>query len=165
MNIKRLLTILLLLLGILNSAAQSQQEEEEAIRNQINRTYKQALTECVLEVNTITTFNEKKEFWSICQLKNGNRILKIASHDNDIYYEEIYFEKEGMLIYAKETENVIPKNHFTQMTWHCEFYIRNGALLTLISLGHGKTEDENWDPDSIFDSYKKRLAELKKIKQ
>ena len=165
MNIKRLLTILLLLLGILNSVAQSHQEEEEAIRNQINLAYKQALGECVLEVIAITTLNKKKEFWSICELKNGNRILKIASHDKDIYYEEIYFEKKGMLIYAKETENFIPENYFKQMSWNCEFYTKNGALLTLISLGHGKTEDENWNPDSIFDSYKKRLAELKRIKE
>ena len=165
MTLKNCLFILLMLVFFLKGTAQSQQEKEEKIRTLVNTEYNDIACECNFEVNAITDFNAKKEFWSICELKNGNRILKINSHDNDFYYEEIYFEKKGALIYAKETENYVPKNYFKQMSWHCEFYTKNGVLLTLISLGHGKTEDDNWNPDSIFDSYKKRLAELKKIKK
>jgi len=111
----------------------------------------------------ISDFNDKTEFWNICNLKNGNRIIKIESHEKETYYQEIYFEKNGELVYAKETENYIPKNHFTQMSWNCEFYAENGELVALISLGHGKTEDEEWNPDVIFEMYKNRLTELKKI--
>jgi len=49
------------------------------------------------------------------------------------------------------------------MSWNCEFYAENGELVALISLGHGKTEDEEWNPDVIFEMYKNRLTELKKI--
>ena len=77
----------------------------------------------------------------------------------------IYFEKNGELIYAKETQNYMPKNHFTQMAWNCEFYAKNGKLIAIMSLGHGKTEDEEWNPDVIFDMYKNRLTELKRIKK
>ena len=72
---------------------------------------------------------------------------------------------QGELIYAKETQNYMPKNHFTQMAWNCEFYAKNGKLIAIMSLGHGKTEDEEWNPDVIFDMYKNRLTELKRIKK
>ena len=58
----------------------------------------------------------------------------------------------------------MPKNHFAQMSWNCELYIEKGKLISLISLGHGKTEDDNWNPEVIIKMYKTRLTELKKIK-
>ena len=51
------------------------------------------------------------------------------------------------------------------MDWNCEFYIKNGKLIGLISLGHGKTEDDEWNPEIIFQMYKKRIAELSEIKK
>ncbi|NHN24600.1 hypothetical protein FIA58_002830 [Flavobacterium jejuense] len=162
---KYLLSTLLFFLAFFSSNAQTQKEKEEKIRSVINLDFHQNASKCSFNVNAVTDINNKKEFWSICQLKNGNRILKIQSYEKEIYFEEIYFEKKGSLMYVKETENYVPKNHFNQMSWNCEYYTKNGELLTLISLGHGKTEDENWNPDYIFDRYKRRLSELKKIKE
>ncbi len=51
------------------------------------------------------------------------------------------------------------------MSWNCEFYTENGKLIALMSLGHGKTEDEKWNSDVIFEMYKNRLTELKRIKK
>jgi len=37
--------------------------------------------------------------------------------------------------------------------------------MTNISLGQGKTEDENWNPESIIGMYKNRISELNKMKK
>ncbi len=162
---KNALLALITTLGILGCNAQSQREKEKKIRLEINTEFDEKMTECSAGVAAVSDFNEKTEFWNICELKNGSRIISIDSHKKDTYYQEIYFEKNGALIYAKETENYIPKNHFTQMAWNCEFYVKNGKLIGLMSHGHGKTEDEEWNPEVIFEMYKNRLTELKQIKK
>ncbi len=159
------LLTLTLTLGIFNCNAQNQREMEEKIRSNINAEFKQNSSNCSYGIDAVSDFNDKVEFWNICNLKNGNRIITIESHEKERYYQEIYFEKNGELVYAKETENYMPKNHFTQMSWNCEFYTENGELIALMSLGHGKTEDEKWNPDVIFEMYKNRLTELKRIKK
>ena len=129
---KNLLLTLILSFWILSCNAQSQREKEEIIRSEINTEFEKNMTECYAGVDAVSDFNGKTEFWNICELKNGNRIITIDSHKEDTYYQEIYFEK-------------------------------NGDLITLMSLGHGKTEDEEWNPDVIFEMYKNRITELKRI--
>jgi hypothetical protein len=34
-----------------------------------------------------------------------------------------------------------------------------------MSLGHGKTEDDQWNPEIIFDMHNKRITELNRIAQ
>lgn len=162
---KNVLLTLILTFGILICNAQNQREKEEKIRSEINTEFEENKGECYAGVDVVSDFNGKTEFWNICKLKNGNRIITIDSYKKDTYYQEIYFEKNGELIYAKETENYMPKNHFTQMSWNCEFYAKKGELIALMSLGHGKTEDDKWNPDVIFEMYKNRLTELKRIKK
>ncbi|MHA7057780.1 hypothetical protein ACWGOQ_0011205 [Aquimarina sp. M1] len=49
------------------------------------------------------------------------------------------------------------------MRWNCEFYIKNDTVFTSMSLGHGKTENEEWNPNAIIEMYTKRLQEIEKI--
>ena len=151
--------------GILSCYAQTQREKEEKIRSEINTEFDQNSSNCSNGIDAVSDFNNKTEFWNICNLKNGNRIITIESHEKETYFQEIYFEKNGKLVYAKETENYMPKNHFTQMGWNSEFYAENAELISLISLGHGKTENDEWNPNVIFEMYKNRLTELKRIKK
>lgn len=162
---KNILLTLITLFGILSCNAQTQSDKAEKIRMEINAEFDKNVLECNTQIDALTDFNGKAEFWRICDLKNGYRIISIESHKGSVYYQEIYFEKNGDLIFAKETENYMPKNHFIQMAWNCEFYAENGKLISLISLGHGKTEDEEWNPEIIFTMYKNRLKELEKIKK
>ena len=162
---KNKLLTLSLLLCLFNSHAQTALEKEAIIRSEINLEFEKNSLLCDNQVDAITDIHGKTEFWSICELDNGNRILQIESHKENTYYQEIYFEKDGALVYAKETENYIPSNHFTQMPWYCEFYARNGKLIALLSHGHGKTEENTWNPEVIFDMYRKRLNELEKIEK
>ena len=161
---KAVLGIILLLLGW-SCKAQKHEDNEQEIRKEVNTELNNNLLLCDEGITAIADFNGKTEYWEICNLENESRIIKIESYKGDVYYQELYFEKNGDLIYAKETENYIPKNHFTQMTWNCEFYIEKGKLITLLSFGHGKTENEEWNPELIFDMYKTRLNELNRLKK
>ncbi|MFD0991620.1 hypothetical protein [Tenacibaculum geojense] len=161
---KKILLFLIFTLGTLSCNSQLKSKEEEKKRLEIDKEFNQNSVNCFEGVQTVSDFNDKKEFWNICELENGNRIITIESHEKEIFFQEIYFERNGELIYAKETENFMPKNHFAQMSWNCEFYIEKGKLISLISLGHGKTEDDNWNPEMIIKMYKTRLTELKRIK-
>lgn len=164
-TMNKLFLTLMLTFAILACNAQGQREKEEKLRSEINTEFEQNLSNCYGDIDAVSDFNGKTEFWTICKLKNGNRIIAIKSHEKETYFQEIYFEKNGALIYAKETENFIPKNHFSQLSWSCQFYFKNGALISIMSLGHGKTEDEAWNPEVIFDMYKNRLTELERIKK
>ncbi len=138
-------------------------DKEEKIRKEINNQYLNELTKCSQNVNAVTDFNGKTEFWRICEIDNGKRIIHINSHEKAVLYEEVYYEQNGELIYAEESIKHMPFNHYTLLSWTCQFYTKKGKLVSLMSLGHGKTEDDEWNPEIIFEMYKKRKAELNKI--
>ncbi|WP_298312165.1 hypothetical protein [uncultured Aquimarina sp.] len=160
------LTIYMILCSIIQGFAQNQQEAEQKLRDSIHTEFIKNYNNCSFySKNGVTNFNGKTEFWKICKLKNGNRIIEIESHEEATYFQEIYFEKKGKLIYARETQNYNPINSFEQMRWNCEFYIKNDKVITTMSLGHGKTENEEWDENAIMEMYSKRLNEIEKIQQ
>ncbi|MDH7447036.1 hypothetical protein [Aquimarina sp. 2201CG14-23] len=165
--IKNILLAIVVTLGTVTiSFSQNQKELEETIRDSINIEFTKNYSNCSSYTkNGITNFNGKTEFWKICELKNGNRILQIESHSKSTYFQEIYFEKNGKLIYAKETENYVPMNSFEQMQWNCEFYIKDNNVITFTSLGRGKTENEDWNKNTIIRTYATRVSEIEKIQQ
>jgi predicted metal-binding protein len=140
-------------------------EIEEKLREEINTQYLSELSKCSQSINAVTDFNGKTEFWRICKTDNGKRIIQINSHEETALYEEVYFEQNGELVYAEESINYMPINHFVLQPWTCQFYAEKGKLVSLMSLGHGKTENDEWNPEIIFEMYKSRIAELNKIAQ
>ena len=138
-------------------------EKEEKLRTEINDQYLAELSKCSQNVDAVTDFNGKTEFWRICETDNGKRIIQIDSHEETVLYEEVYYEQNGELIYAEESIKYMPINHYTLQPWTCQFYAENGKLISLMSLGHGKTEDDEWNPEIIFEMHKNRIAELNKI--
>ncbi|GGF69609.1 hypothetical protein SAMN05444281_1026 [Wenyingzhuangia marina] len=138
-------------------------EKEEKLRERINTQYLAELSKCSQNISAVTNFNGKKEFWRICKNDSGKRIIQIDSHEETALYTEVYFEENGELIYAEESIKYMPINHFVLQPWTCQFYTEKGKLVSLMSLGHGKTEDDEWNPEIIFEMYKNRISELKKI--
>lgn len=112
----------------------------------------------------VTNFNKKNELWKI-QNFNNNRIITIHSHKEDTYYTEIYFELNGKLTYANEGMHGMPINKTISISWNCDFYIHQSKVFYHISLGHGKTERDDWDENSIITLYNKRLNELNQVLQ
>ncbi|MGB6268299.1 MAG: hypothetical protein WBF67_04750 [Olleya sp.] len=141
----------------------TEREKEEVLRKKINTQYLAELSKCSQNISAVTDFNGKTEFWRICETDNRNRIIQIDSHEETALYGEVYYEQNGELIYAEESIKYMPINHYVLQPWTCQFYAEKGKLISLMSLGHGKTEDDEWNPEIIFEMYKKRIAELKKI--
>ncbi|MFD2561560.1 hypothetical protein [Aquimarina rubra] len=161
-----LLILFFLLCSIGNGFSQNHREIERKIRDSIHTEFIKNYSNCSFySKNGVTNFNGKTEFWKICELKNGNRIIQVESHAEATYFQEIYFEKKGKLTYARETQNYTPINSFEQMKWNCDFYIQDNRVITTISLGHGKTEDEEWDENMIIAMYAKRVTEIERIQQ
>ncbi|WP_299439952.1 hypothetical protein [uncultured Aquimarina sp.] len=159
----RLITFFILC-AINNGFSQNPKHVEQKIRDSINNEFVKNYGNCsFISKNGVTNFNGKTEFWKICELQNENRIIQIESHSESTYFQEIYFEKKGKLLYAKETQNYTPINSFEQIRWNCEFYVQNNKVITIMSHGHGKTEDEEWNENMIIEMYTKRIAEIEKI--
>lgn len=142
----------------------SDQIEKEKFKLEINSQYSDELSKSHEYVDAVTDFNGKKEFWRISEGKKGKKIIIINSHDNSLLYEEVYFyQNYNELIYARESIMEMPVNHFVILPWACNFYFNKGKLVTYESIGHGKTETDEWEPESIFEMFKNRLTELKNI--
>ena len=111
-----------------------------------------------------TNFTSNDNNWTICENDTETKIIKITytKIDKDVEYTELYLIQNGVLSSAFEQEVGI-KNEWI---WNAKYRIINGKYADVLSsLGHGKTEDGNWDPSSILGMYKKRMLELKNIKK
>ncbi|MBV1877463.1 MAG: hypothetical protein KUG79_07470 [Pseudomonadales bacterium] len=144
--------------------AYSQQSTDEEIRAGIDSEFWASFSKC-RGVDAVTNFNDKLEFWKVCNLGNGSRIIQIESFKHPWYFQEIYYERNGELVYTRETENYSPINKFTSLFWNVELYIDKGVIVSMMSLGHGKTERDDWDVGAIFDMFRKRKAELDQLRK
>lgn len=81
------------------------------------------------------------------QSKNGItvKIERQFSHKNDTI-NQIFYLKDGQMIYA--TETIISHYGKDSIVWNGGFYFSKGKLIDFITLGHGKSETENWDPQA-----------------
>jgi len=113
----------------------------------------------------ISTLNGKEEIWEVSSLENGKQILVIESYDGDVFYREVYYSKNGVLLYAIDSDRYIKENALQSDIWECESFIKDGKIYSEVSLGHGKTERDDWDPNVIFKMFETRKMELKKLQQ
>jgi len=105
-------------------------------------------------INTKVIKNKKvKETWQHFDNKQLARIIMNYTIDPAAYTEGYYF-KDGFLIYGYEG--------IVEYTgWSGEFYFSNGKLIDHVTLGHGKSESDNWDPEKeILQRLEKRKKEL-----
>ncbi len=118
--------------------------------------------ECGLNKANNKTYTSGDNHWEICQSDTKTKIFRITHAKRDTKYTELYFVSNGTLVYALEREAGIK----SESIWDVKYRITNGKHAQVISsLGHGKTENDNWDPNSILGMYKKRMEELKSIKE
>ena len=76
------------------------------------------------------------------------RIKRQFSLNNDSIRQTFYLKK-GQLIFANE--QIITyhtgNNKTDSIGWSGDFYFSNGKLIYFETLGHGKSEDESWNPE------------------
>ena len=161
---KTMLSSILTILS-LTSFAQVEREPLHLDAQEYENRIDEAFRKIQIPVNApadAVTMNENgtPQLWHIVEPEEGVRVFTIEWYTGEGYYKEIYFEIDGELVYSMERYNYIPANHFIQVTWYVEYTIKDGEILSYISLGHGKTEMDDWEPESIFEIYEERLAEL-----
>jgi hypothetical protein len=95
----------------------------------------------------IQTYGHEK--WSYNRINENLEIVFITYQKNGFVYTEEFILFDSELIYAIEWEEFAPDTD-DAMTWNCEYYIRQGEIIHYSSLGHGETETDEWEPESIF---------------
>ena len=109
-------------------------------------------------INTKVIKNKKvKETWQHFDNKQLARIIINYTIDSTDYTEE-YYLKDGFLIYAYE-------GIVKYTAWSGGFYFSKGKLIHHVTLGHGKSESDDWDPEKeILQRLEKRKKELDSLK-
>lgn len=164
---KNIILLLSILFSIIIKAQNDVQIEEEKYRDDIDVAVEEILMTCGLNGSkAISLNNNTKHYWEISEkCYENNKTYIIKYHQNEVYFEEIYITQNDKLFYIKESETRIPLNSFEQIRWNNQYYFKNGLFYTNISLGHGKTEDENWNENDIIVRFNLRIQELNKLKR
>ena len=111
----------------------------------------------ISEVKTTHETFQICEFTDVCDPGTYFKIYKAGFYEAPDKYQELYFTKRDTLIFARETKLSIFGND--TIIWSCDYFFEKGALVDFSSLGHGKTEEEDWNPESIITQFKERLGQ------
>lgn len=158
---------LILLFSPILCFGQEQKPDSSSINDIVRKIDNLGETNSRLFINDKVIHNKKiKENWQHFDNKHLSRIIINYTIDSNDYSEEYYF-KDGLLIYALEKEVW----HFPSLGpnessgWSGGFYFSKGKLIDHVTLGHGKSEKDDWDPEKeILQRLKGRKAELQVLK-
>ncbi len=95
--------------------------------------------------------NEK---WTYNKVNDSLEIVVITYSKHKKFYSEEYILLNSSLIYAIEWVEYISGEDIT--SWNCEYFIKENEIVDYNSLGHGETESDEWEPESIFDQWELR---------
>ena len=158
---KKIIFTLLVIIAVQTTNAQIAQLTEDQFREKVSvefqTSYNKALTS--FENSMDYDMTKKNETWSVYEFDN-KRIFKIESKKKNTTFMETFYEVDGQLRYAQEKE-ISFINTPDAMEWNCEYFLENGTIKTIMSLGHGKTERDDWDSNEILTTYQKRKSSLK----
>jgi hypothetical protein len=128
----------------------------------------------ILSVKNFRITARKKVLHSIgyTYYSDKNEIVKITREFSDKIDSigQTFYLQKGKLFYA--TERIVSHykkdNVVDSITWSGSFYFLEGKLVYHDTLGHGKSEHENWDPEtamlSAFKDAKRDIYRYKKKK-
>jgi len=112
---------------------------------------------------TKTKIAKSNETWLYCKKSNQTEIIIYTRTNNAERFREIYFIEYGKLTYAFEeilSDFINPNNN---VTWNCQYGIENDTIYDYVSLGHGETENDEWNPESILDQWKSQRNMYKEL--
>lgn len=152
----------ILMISFAFARAQSSLEELKAPIQDLKDVYFNTINS---DIDAATDFNGYQEFWMVDSLDIHTQAIKILSYREEKLYTELYFVQYGKIIYALEEVKYIPINQHTQSIWRCECFIKDERVVDYTSLGSGKTEDDQWNPEDIIIQFSERKAEFKQIRK
>jgi hypothetical protein len=119
--------------------------------------------------------NSKKDFSVKTKNKNGENIienfsysinngkvevLKVNFQDGILFFEEEFFIRNGEPVFAYEKETATKDDEVIH-EWSGEYYFEDGKIFDIETLGHGKSETDDWEPEKeIPKLYRKRIKQL-----
>jgi len=75
--------------------------------------------------------------------------------NDGVEFTDVFGMKSEELIYAFESINPADGPF-----WNCQYIIEDGEVVEFISLGHGETESDDWEPESILKQWQERKADI-----
>ncbi|MEQ8416633.1 MAG: hypothetical protein RIB71_19280 [Imperialibacter sp.] len=105
-----------------------------------------------------TQLDGRTEEWRRCSYSNNRELFIITSSDERTDYFELFLTIDNALVYAEESIISYSQRPDNGTPWTCQYLLADRNVVDYISLGHGETEDENWQPESIFEQWNARLA-------
>ncbi|NNF00408.1 MAG: hypothetical protein HKN25_15415 [Pyrinomonadaceae bacterium] len=79
----------------------------------------------------------------------GNQIERLTIEFLQEDYKEIetYYFEEGNLVLAREAQWTKDNEDVWWDPWSAGIYVSKGKVIFITSVGHGKTEDDDWKPN------------------
>ncbi len=133
------------------------------IKNSISEIKEIYFNQINLNSDSILTKEENREYWKVHELDKHTTAWHISTQSDGMHYTEIYIIKNSELIYAFEEIQCRSNNLEESSVWRCEYFIFDEQVFDYVSLGHGKTEDDAWNPDDIIKQFKNRQAEFQGV--
>jgi hypothetical protein len=146
------------------SFGQNLEKQKAAIDAEVERI--SSLSKSAAESFSIQAMKKRLHYIYYNYVVNKSGFVKISrqfSHKSDTIQQTFYL-KAGKLIHATETITSYfnAKGKTDSITWSGGFYFANGKLIDHITLGHGKSELETWNPEqemlTAFNESKKDIA-------
>jgi hypothetical protein len=123
-------------------------------------------SKCVTNSPILSTeVDGRTEEWRRCSYGNNMELFIITSSDERTDYFELFLTIDKALVYAKESIISYSQRPDNGTPWTCKYLLADKNVVDYISLGHGETEDENWQPESIFEQWNARLETYKTLQR
>ena len=141
-------SILLFIITFLvtNSSAQSIKKTKQRIDAQVNTIDHGIKT----RQYSFTKQEDKKLLHYTYHINSGNVLMITRSFgENNDSVKQVFYYNKNKLIYS--TESIITyyttDNVKDSIGWGGNYYFSNNKLIDLVTLGHGKSEEDSWNPE------------------
>ena len=159
--------IFLFLIASLSCIGQEKKEDSASINKLVAKIDKLSKANSkTFSKDKLIDHKKVKEQWRVFDNKEYSRIIIQYTTDSagqSVAYTEKYYLKNGSLIYAYESEVFFLTGETINegTTWAGDFYFSKGKLTDHVTLGHGRSELDDWDPEKeILQNWKERKREL-----
>ena len=121
---------------------------------------------------SIQAMKKVLHYISYSYTENENGYVKISrqfSRKNDTTRQMFYLKKDQLIFATEKIVSFYTENNQTDsITWSGDFYFSKGKLIDHVTLGHGKSELDSWDPEqdllNAFNESKQDIDRYKKKK-
>lgn len=101
---------------------------------------------------TITKLGEDSNLVSIQWIEDS---ITLYSEKFSVYNDSLFHAYEGLVYHFEDS--------IYRIEWNCDYTIENEEVIHHFSMGHGETETDEWEPNSIFDQWEARKSDYKRL--